>query len=236
MKHKMATLLAIFLVASLVMTVSACYGLGDGIDGYVYGNGMPAEGITVRVYNAADELEGYSVEAGNTQGTLGTDVTDANGYFHIAWLYASCTTYKVVAETPVGDLIEYVTVCCGSTVRVCFSYSDGGEPLTPGYWKNHPDAWPIESVTIGGITYTKAEAIELLDSNAKDATYKLASHLIAAKLNVANGVSASTFVLDAIEDADAFLSTHPLGSDPRGADRDYALGLKDILDNFNNGF
>src|SRR6185295_7670920 len=29
---------------------------------------------------------------------------------------------------------------------------------TPGYWKNHPAAWPVASITVGGITYTKAQA------------------------------------------------------------------------------
>jgi len=23
---------------------------------------------------------------------------------------------------------------------------------TPGYWKNHPEAWPVEEITIGGVT------------------------------------------------------------------------------------
>ena len=26
---------------------------------------------------------------------------------------------------------------------------------TPGFWKNHPEAWPVSSVTVGGVTYTK---------------------------------------------------------------------------------
>ena len=234
MKQKLFAVIALFFVLSLVATVNASYSFYDGVDGYVYGNGLPAEGITIRVYNSADALEGYGVNDDNSQGALGTDVTDANGYFHIAWLYAHGGTYKVVAETPVGDLIQYVTVGCGSTARVCFSYTCGGEPNTPGYWKNHPEAWPMESVTIGGVTYTKAEAIELLGGNAKDATYKLASHLIAAKLNIASGATAPTTVLDAITEADAFLASFPLGSNPTGADRDYALALKDILDAFNN--
>ena len=27
---------------------------------------------------------------------------------------------------------------------------------TPGYWKNHPEAWPTGSITVGGVTYMKA--------------------------------------------------------------------------------
>jgi hypothetical protein len=237
MRQKLATLVAIFLAASLVITVKATYTLSDGIDGYVYGNGMPVEGITVYVYNSSDMLEGYSVEAGNTQGTLGTDVTDVNGYFHIAWLYAHGTTYKVVAVTPVGNLTQYTTVNCGSTVRLCFNYSYGGEPFTIGYWKNHLENWPVSELTIGGVTLDTTALMNILwNANSKDATSMLAAQLIGAKLNVANGASASTEVLDAIEDADDFLEMHPLGSNPRGADREYALMLKDTLDYFNNGY
>ena len=34
---------------------------------------------------------------------------------------------------------------------------------TPGYWKNHPEAWPVADITVGGVTYTKAEAIAWLE-------------------------------------------------------------------------
>src|SRR6185503_2976132 len=30
---------------------------------------------------------------------------------------------------------------------------------TPGYWKNHAEAWPVSGITIGPNTYTKAQAI-----------------------------------------------------------------------------
>ncbi|GAF95082.1 unnamed protein product, partial [marine sediment metagenome] len=32
---------------------------------------------------------------------------------------------------------------------------------TMGYWKNHPDAWPMGSITIGGVSYDKAVAIDI---------------------------------------------------------------------------
>ena len=112
-----------------------------------------------------------------------------------------------------------------------------GEPRTPGYWKNHPEAWQMQTVTIGGVEYSQAEAIDLLGSNAKDATYKLASHLIAAELNAASafyGTYNPNTVRSYINQANAFLTEHPLGSNPQGADRNYALALKDWLDTFNN--
>ncbi|MFT3894745.1 MAG: hypothetical protein QM730_24205 [Anaerolineales bacterium] len=41
---------------------------------------------------------------------------------------------------------------------------DGGGPGTgtPGYWKNHPEAWPVSSITIGEQTFTKDQAIALM--------------------------------------------------------------------------
>lgn len=59
-------------------------------------------------------------------------------------------------------------------------------PLTQGYWKNHPDAWPVDSLTIGGTTYGKAVLIDILKTPPKgNGAIILAHQLIAAKLNVA---------------------------------------------------
>jgi hypothetical protein len=63
---------------------------------------------------------------------------------------------------------------------------------TIGYWKNHQAAWPVASLTIGGITYTQAQLLNILNTPpGGDATYILAHQLIAAKLNVAQGANGS---------------------------------------------
>jgi len=36
-----------------------------------------------------------------------------------------------------------------------YGYGYGCDPHTPGYWRNHPEMWPVEYITIGGITYSK---------------------------------------------------------------------------------
>ncbi len=125
----------------------------------------------------------------------------------------------------------------GCHLPVCICEVPCVEPRTPGYWKNHPDYWPVEEIEIGGATYSKEEALAILwSANAKDATCMLAAQLIAAKLNVHNGACAPCDVLKAIYKADEFLMDHPIGSNPRGWCRDYALMLKDVLDHFNNGY
>jgi len=240
MKKLVLGLIAFLMLASMTFSAHATWTINDGIDGYVYRCGTtPIQGIYVRVYSASNNLEGYGVNDNMSKGMLGTDITDENGYFHIAWLKGYLADYTVVAETSMGYIIGTIYVedlHCGETRRIYFCYCPTAEPYTVGYWKNHPEAWPVDSLTIGGVTYTQQRLLGILwNAKAKDATSMLAAQLIAAKLNVANGVD-PTSISDTINAADAFLETHPLGSNPRGADREYALMWKDELDYFNNGY
>lgn|GEM_PF-2406555 len=115
-------------------------------------------------------------------------------------------------------------------------------PRSMGYWKNHPQAWPADEIEVGNNTYTKQEALNILNgANAKDATRMLAAQLIAAKLNRLSGAATgfsncdkTLNIDDVISDADAFLANYPVGSDPQGDNRQAALQLKDILDAYNN--
>jgi hypothetical protein len=111
----------------------------------------------------------------------------------------------------------------------------GNCTLTQGFWKNHAGAWPVEELVLGGVTYTKAEAIAILRTPPRgDATYILIHQLIATKLNVAAGADPSA-IATVIADADAWLASHPLGSKPTGADRETGIMLAGLLDDFNNG-
>jgi len=82
---------------------------------------------------------------------------------------------------------------------------------TPGYWKNHPEAWnstPYAStITVGGHTYTKAEAIAWLGKVGKDKRTTMFSSLVPAMLNVAIGNDASC-VASTIAAADAWMAIY----------------------------
>jgi len=115
-------------------------------------------------------------------------------------------------------------------------------PRSKGYWKNHPEAWTVEKIEVGNVTYSKKEAIKILDeANSKDATRMLLAQLIAAKLNRKCGAP-SVFKYEHTEinvdtviiNAKIFLGRYPLGMNPRGNARQEALGLKDLLDAYNN--
>jgi hypothetical protein len=107
---------------------------------------------------------------------------------------------------------------------------------TPGYWKNHPEAWPVPSITIGGISYTKAQAIAWLMNVGKDKTTTMFSHLVSAKLNLLIGNDGSC-VNPTIAAADAWMATYPVGSNVAGSSAAWAAGepLAITLDNYNNG-
>jgi hypothetical protein len=76
---------------------------------------------------------------------------------------------------------------------------------TQGFWKTHPEAWPVTSLTVGTVTYTQSQLLQILDQPAQgNGLVILAHQLIAAKSNIANG-SESADAAQAIADADAMI-------------------------------
>ena len=76
---------------------------------------------------------------------------------------------------------------------------------TPGYWANHPEAWPVEQIEVGGMVYAKYDAIALMRASVKggDKRYTLFPALVCAQLNILIGNDGSC-VENEIEWADAW--------------------------------
>ena len=114
---------------------------------------------------------------------------------------------------------------------------------TPGYWKNHPNAWPAEGIMVGGVLYTYDTAIVLLDLPDGDKSLTLFRATISAKLNAL--CAESSCVDDTILAADLWLAANPPGSlvDAsteawQGDEGKQIIGgevLYLILDDYNNG-
>ncbi len=109
-----------------------------------------------------------------------------------------------------------------------------------GYWKNHPDSWPVDSLVLGNRTYSKDELLSLLKKKKykkSDASIILAKQLIAAKLNVLNGANASDEVLDAIDQADQLIADNcsklPCKVKPSCPLGQEMIALAQILEEFN---
>ena len=107
---------------------------------------------------------------------------------------------------------------------------------TQGYWKNHPDAWPVSTVRRGSIIYTKADLLLIFDEPAAgNGLISLAHQLIAAKLNILAGAIPGAVITNAIAAADAMIGAQvvpPIGSgfiSPA-----VTSNLNDVLEQFNS--
>jgi len=141
--------------------------------------------------------------------------------------------------TATTDETQTNTVIDANVLTYDFGYTPIVSPGTgtPGYWKNHPDDWPVASITIGGVTYTKAEAIGIMQMKKNsDKTYDLFRALVSAKLNVLIG-NAQGCIYDTILTADDWMASHPLGSEVE-ANSDAWQQIApayEMLDDYNNG-
>src|SRR5215212_8064841 len=94
----------------------------------------------------------------------------------LAILFVSCGTGSSTGE------VDRATATEGG--------GGGGEEcaFTQGYWKNHPEAWPVDSLELGSVTYSRDALLDIFHQPvAGNGLISLAHQLIAAKLNVANG-------------------------------------------------
>ncbi|MBI1298389.1 hypothetical protein GC175_25930 [bacterium] len=108
---------------------------------------------------------------------------------------------------------------------------------TPGYWKNHAEAWPVNEIVIGGVTYSKADALSALGLKDGDKSVTMFRSLISAKLNVLIG-NDSSCVASVIAAADQWLATYgPVGSGIKAKSDAWKAGesLYQTLDAYNNG-
>jgi hypothetical protein len=108
---------------------------------------------------------------------------------------------------------------------------------TPGYWKNHPEAWPDAGIIVGGVPYTKAEAISWLQKVGKDKTTTMFSSLVSAMLNVLIKNDASC-VSSTIALANDWMAMYgPVGSGVPASSAAWREGewMHQQMDDYNNG-
>jgi hypothetical protein len=101
-------------------------------------------------------------------------------------------------------------------MSICVSACAGGCVHSQGYWKNHPQAWPVTSLQLGSVTYTQSDLLTILNAPViGNGLVSLSHQLIAAKLNVAAGSAQPAGVQSAIASADSMIGAliiPPIGS------------------------
>jgi hypothetical protein len=115
--------------------------------------------------------------------------------------------------------------------------ADEGCTYTIGYWKNHPEDWPTDTLSI----FSGVEAMDILQTKPTggNAYIILAHQYIGAELNVVNGASIPADVLMAWLDAQDLLLEYESEGDidkkTEAEDRAEAIDLAGMLDDYNNG-
>jgi hypothetical protein len=106
-----------------------------------------------------------------------------------------------------------------------------------GYWKNHPEAWPVMTLQLGNVMYTQQQLLDILHQPVRgNGLLILAHQLIAALLNIANG-SDSSCIQQTIDEANALIGDLVIPPEGSGylAPRDVSA-LAGTLDQYNEGF
>lgn len=92
-------------------------------------------------------------------------------------------TPHVEATAPGNAIVQTVGYGYGYA-QVNYTYECYGTG-TIGFWKNHPESWPVDALEIGGEVLNQTELIAILSSPVGQSKWLIAAkQLIAAKLNV----------------------------------------------------
>lgn len=139
-----------------------------------------------------------------------------------------------------GNLEEGECECY--EIKICKKACDNGGngdvgcTFTQGFWKNHPNDWPVQNLTLGTVNYTKAELLSILNQPVMgNGLISLAHQLIATKLNIANGADDSAIAATVLA-ADALIGglvIPPIGAGWLAPATTSALTT--LLDSYNNG-
>ena len=189
-------------------------------------------GSTYQVLVAIPPIQGFQTSP--TLADQGTnDLTDSDG---------------VTEGAPAGSVgaIVILESFQDTSVDFGFTFTPTQAPGTgtPGYWKNHPEAWPafpVGGLLIGNVKYTQQMALAgLVDKSSKDKTVTMFSSLLPAILNIMVGNDGSCLTdpdHNTIADAQAWMAQHPLGSNVYASSPPWKVGepLHRTLDNYNNG-
>jgi len=125
----------------------------------------------------------------------------ASGTVHATGFDDTPALFSFTVNNPDG-LTHLTYSFANATVTIPTS---GGCVLTQGFWKNHPEAWPVAQLQLGNVNYDQQQLLDILHQPVRgNGLVSLAHQLIAAKLNIAAGADPSC-IQETIAEADALI-------------------------------
>jgi hypothetical protein len=127
-------------------------------------------------------------------------------------LATNCTVTGSATLTNSGSTVPIVINGANSNVLAC---GGTGCPATIGFWKNtakhpFPDAVQQSGLNIGGVHYTAAQLLTILNRNGGNAVAILGKQLVGALLNIAAGAKHNATADGAINTAETLLQANNL--------------------------
>lgn len=122
----------------------------------------------------------------------------------------------------------------GSPVSLRTPTSNLNCTYTIYYWTNNPNRWMADNIIIGRVSYTKEDAIKLLEAKTEDPAAITLKQFFGAVLNILKGANSSE-IEEQLTDTTAWLSAHPIGSEITETERQRGIDLANTLAAFNEG-
>jgi ribosomal protein L24 len=101
------------------------------------------------------------------------------------------------------------------------------------HWETVPDAWPSQ-ITLGGITYTRADMLKLRNAPEGDPAIDLIKEVHIAIVNIYNGASQSRVEATLVE-ADRWLTSHQADGELSQFNQQQARSFTSVLADYNHG-
>ena len=247
---------AVFAITLVVLALSAMPAMAHILTGA--SATADCSGFTLTV-NASNLTSGttYTVDYTFTL-TCGASIKTVPGSFTFTATGTTATASTTVSW-PSGPLSTDCTVTgsatllgFGSTVPIVINGTSPGAiscggtgcPATIGFWKNqakHPFPEIVEDsgLTIGGVTYSAADLVTILNNNGGNAVAILGRQLVGALLNIAAGGKHNTTADGAITTAETLLQANHLNLLTSTVDPSTTLGQAlllpaGVLDGYNS--
>jgi hypothetical protein len=241
---------ALFVLSAMPATANILASASAKADCNGYTLTVNAKDLSIGIHYTIDYT--FTLTCGGSTTTIPGSIsftataTTATKTVTVSWpnapLTTKCTVTGTATLTSSGSHVDIVingsssaTLSCGGT----------GCPATIGFWKNQtkhpfPDSVQESGLTIGGISYSAADLVTILNRHGGNAVAILGRQLVGALVNLAAGAKHNATADGAIATAETLLEDNKLNLLTSSVGPSTTLGQEllapaNTLDGYNNG-